>query len=106
MFDEQNKMTDYELLHREFCRIHLFAHQVSRSARNHKRQGKEEEFRGAMSAFRVLAKRAKEVEELMASVREPRPAIIDTDVAIEQDMRLTVPELFLSPEDGGFEGKY
>lgn len=100
MFFEEEE-TQYELLRKQFHRIWLFAHQVSRSARRYQKEGKEEEFRAAMTAFRTLSKEAKEVRLLMASFEEPRPAIIDTDVAVEEDMRLTTPELFLPREAGG-----
>jgi hypothetical protein len=97
MFTNEDKLTEFELVRKEFYRVWFLAHQVSSHARQYKREGKEDEFRAAMSAFRMLSKQAKEVYQVMDSLREPRPSIIDTDVCVEEDMRLTQAELFLPP---------
>lgn len=99
IFTHNEVLSDFELIRKEFYRLWFLAHQVSTHARQYKREGKEDEFRAAMTAFRTLSKQAKEVYQMMDSLREPRPSIIDTDVCVEEDMRLTSAELFLPPSE-------
>lgn len=97
MIFNEDKSTDFELIREEFYRVWCLAHQVSSHARQYKREGKEDQFQAAMSAFRVLSKQAKEVYQVMDSMREHRPSVIDTDVCVLEDTRLTSAELFLPP---------
>ena len=96
LFDEQEKMTDFEVVRREFARFWFFAGQAMTQAREARKQGKETEEKGAMAAFRALSKQAKECEELMDKLREIRPAGAElNDVAVEQDLHYIAPELFM-----------
>ena len=102
IFGEQDTMTDYELVRREFYRFWFFAGKAMTQAREARKEGREEESRGAMVAFRALSKRAKECSELMESLREARPAIIEhqDDVAVEQDLHFIAPEVFMAEASG------
>ena len=99
MIFNEDKSTDFELVRKEFYRVWFIAHQVSGHARQYKREGKEDQFQAAMTAFRVLSKQAKEVYQVMDSMREHRPSVIDTDVCVLEDMRLTSAELFVPPSE-------
>ncbi len=73
--------TKYNIVRAEFYRLWELARTASNQARTASREGREEEARGAMAAFRVLSRQAKEAYIVMDSMREPRPAIIDVEDA-------------------------
>jgi hypothetical protein len=102
LFGEQDTMTDFEVVRREFYRFWFFAGKAMTQAREAKREGREDESRGAMVAFRALSKQAKECSELMDRLREARPAIIEhlDDVAVEQDLHYIAPEMFMAEASG------
>jgi len=102
LFGEQDTMTDYEVVRREFHRFLFFADKAMTQAREARKEGREEESRGAMTAFRALSKRAKEASDLMDSLREARPAITEhlDDVAVEQDLHFIAPEIFMAEASG------
>jgi hypothetical protein len=94
------EITDFDRVRKEFYRLWFFAHKASQSARLAKREGREEDARGASTAFRVLSKQAKEAYAVMDSLREPRPGIIDTDVAVDEDLHYLAPEIFMAEAEG------
>ena len=101
LFSKDEQLTDYERVRKEFYRLWFFSYKVSQQAKLAQKQGKEEEARGAMTAFRALSKQAKEAYSLMDSLREARPDIIDVDVAVDEDLRYIAPEFFLPESAGG-----
>jgi hypothetical protein len=98
MFTEET--TDFDRVRKEFYRLWFFAHKASQSARLAQKEGREADARGAMSAFRVLSAQAKEAYTVMDSMREPRPAFLDTDVAVDEDLRYIAPEIFMAEAEG------
>jgi len=95
IFEHTKELTDFERVRKEFYRLLFITHTISSNARQYKREGKEDEFQAAMTAFRVLSKQTKEVYQMMDSLRESRPSIIDIDVCVEEDLRLTTAPLLL-----------
>lgn len=69
--------TRYNIVRDEFYRLWSLARTASNQARTATREGREEEARGALSAFRVLSRQAKEAYIVMESMRKQRPTIID-----------------------------
>lgn len=91
---------DFDRVRKEFYRLWFFAHKASQSARLAQKEGREADARGAMSAFRILSRQAKEAYTVMDSMREPRPSIIDIDVAVDEDLHYIAPEIFIAESEG------
>ena len=69
--------TKYNIVRREFYRLWNLARIASKQARTATREGREEEARGALVAFRVLSRQAKEAYIVLESMREQRPTVGD-----------------------------
>jgi hypothetical protein len=86
----EDKTTEFEQHRKDFYRLWYIADRISKSSKQATKEGRHEDARAAMTAFRVMSKEAKSAYKAMDSLREARPTIIDTDVAIEEDLTLVL----------------
>lgn len=95
IFDMQNT-PKFDIARRAFYHLYFFAYKSGEFSIEAQKQGNRKKAEAAKIVNKMYTQQAKEAWEAMDRLRPPRPAIIDTDVAIEEDMHLLVPEIFLN----------
>lgn len=96
--------TPFNIARKVFYRVWFLAIKAREHAYKAEEAGDMEKAAGAFAAFRVLQRQAKEAYFKMKKLDpdEPRPAIIDCDVQIDEDMRLVFPDVYAAENESGY----
>ena len=104
IMDEKTKESDYDIARKNFYRLYFFAYKAREHASSALTAGDVENSTAATKVADLLERQAGEayLDLQRLSSDHPRPAIIDTDVCIEEDLRLLVPEVLAAEKRRGY----